>query len=73
MELTNEHYRVGKVAYNAYIKQSGGVSLVTGDKLPEFDALKQTIKDAWAASGIAVNLDREMSQRAPNGVFEQPH
>ena len=63
MELTDEHYRVGNIAYSAYIKQSGGVSLISGDKLPPFENLKQPIKDAWAAAGIAVNLDAEMQHR----------
>lgn len=56
MELTAEHYRVAKIAYDAYVKQAGGVSLATGAKLPEFDALSRSIKDAWAAAGIAVSL-----------------
>ena len=63
MELTNEHYRVAKVAYDAYCKQTGGKSLATGDTLPAFDGLRQAIKDAWAASGIAVLLDQEMKAR----------
>jgi hypothetical protein len=58
MDLTKEHYRVAKIAYDAYVKQTGGVSLATGDKLPPFEALNQSMKDAWAASGIAVHLDR---------------
>ena len=57
MELTQEHYRVGKVGYDAYCKQTGGVSLISGDKLPEFDVLKPAIQDAWAAVGIAIHLD----------------
>lgn len=56
MGLTDEHYyRVAKIAYDGYVKQAGGVSLATGDKLPEFDGLKQSIKDAWVAAIIAVD------------------
>ena len=65
MELTAEHYRIAKVAYDAYCKQTGGVSLATGDKLPEFGGWKDSIKDAWAASGIAVVLDRDMRSIPP--------
>lgn len=44
----------GKVAYEAYCKSSGGVSLVSGDKLPEFENLSDSIKTAWRASAQAV-------------------
>ena len=64
MPLNEDHYRVAKIAYDAYCKQTGGVSLITGDKLPEFQNLKPAIKDAWCASGIAVNLDYEMKALA---------
>lgn len=48
--------RLGKIAYNAYCKQAGGVSLISGDKLPEFEVLKPEIQDAWdAAAAAAVN------------------
>lgn len=67
MELTNEHYRVAKIAYDGYVKQTGGVSLVSGDKLPEFEALKQSIKDAWAAAIIAVSLDADRQARQKKG------
>lgn len=63
MELTNEHYRRAEVAYSAYCKQTGGKSLATGDVLPSFDVLRQSIKDAWAASAIALSLDSEMDVR----------
>jgi hypothetical protein len=63
MELTQEHYRVAKIAYDAYVKQAGGVSLATGAKLPDFDSLTRAIKDAWAAAGIAVLLDGDRTRR----------
>jgi hypothetical protein len=59
MELTPEHYRRAQIAYDAYCKQTGGKSLVSGDKLPPFDGLRPSIKDAWAASAIALSLDFE--------------
>lgn len=64
MELTQEHYRRGKVGYDAYCRQTGGKSLVTGDALPPFEALRQEIKDAWAAVGIALSLDSDGLRRA---------
>ncbi len=57
MELTTEHYRRAKVAYQAYCKQTGGKSLITGDVLPTFEALRAQLKDAWAAVAIALSLD----------------
>ena len=55
MELTAYCYSLGETAYGAYCKQAGGKSLATGDTLPAFAALPQAIKDAWAASAIAVS------------------
>lgn len=57
MELSERHYRVAEIAYDAYCKQTGGVSLISGAKLPPFTVLKQDIKDAWAAAAIAVLND----------------
>ena len=50
-------YVRAKIAYDAYAKETGGVSLISGDKLPEFSALKQSIQDAWAAAADAVVQD----------------
>lgn len=57
MELTDERYRLAGVAYDAYCKQAGGKSLATGDTLPAFEVLRAAIKDAWAASAIAIASD----------------
>ena len=48
---------LAKVAYDAYVKKAGGVSLATGDKLPEFNMLKQAIRDAWEAAAAAVEQE----------------
>lgn len=44
---------LGRAAYMAYTAKAGGVSLVTGDKLPEWDALAENIQDAWMDAGDA--------------------
>jgi hypothetical protein len=44
-----KNYTMAKIYYDAYCKAAGGVSLISGDKLPEFHNLKQEIQDAWAA------------------------
>lgn len=43
-----------EIAYNAYRAHTGGVSLISGDKLPDFDQLKPQIQDAWEAAAFAV-------------------
>lgn len=47
-------YYYAAVAYDAYCKSSGGVSLVTGDKLPAFNDLKTETKEAWRAAASDV-------------------
>ena len=46
--------RRGKAAYDAYVENSKGVSLISGDTLPEWSALKQEIRDSWMAAADAV-------------------
>ncbi len=47
-------YTLAKIGYDAYCKATGGVSLISGDKLPNFDSLRQEIKDAWWAAANAI-------------------
>lgn len=72
MELTEEHYRVAKIAYGGYVKQAYdgySVAIATaGHKLPEFDDLTQSMKDAWAAAIIAVLLDHDRRGRRALGI-----
>lgn len=44
----------GRIAYEAYCKSSGGKSLVSGDALPCWDALKPEIRAAWCAAAEAL-------------------
>lgn len=44
----------GKIAYNAYCKSSGGVSLVSGAKLPEWESLDDKIRTAWECAAESV-------------------
>jgi len=60
VELASECGRIGrlwalgKLAYNAYRKHTGGVSLATGQQIPEFEGLNPAIRDAWAVAASAV-------------------
>lgn len=51
---STEQQSRAEIAYNAYCEATGGVSLISGDKLPEFATLKDTIKAAWAHAADAV-------------------
>lgn len=49
-----KNYKFAKIAYDAYCQQTGGKSLITGDLLPQFEELKQSIQDAWYSAAAAV-------------------
>ena len=46
----------GRVAYEAYRDTAGGVSLATGDPLPDFEDLRAPVRAAWEAAAEAVCL-----------------
>lgn len=50
-----KNYDTAKIAYDAYCKQTGGKSLISGDYLPAFETLRQDIQDAWWAAADAVH------------------
>jgi hypothetical protein len=45
---------LGKTAYEAYCKDAGGVSLISGAKLPEWGSLDPRIQHAWEAAADAI-------------------
>lgn len=45
---------MGRTAYMAYCKSTGGVSLVSGTALPAWEDLSAEIQDAWTAAADAV-------------------
>jgi len=45
---------LGEIAYDAYCKDAGGKSLVSGDPLPEFKRLPKAIQHAWIEAAVAV-------------------
>lgn len=45
---------LAEIAYEAYRKQSGGVSLVSGQPIPAFEELQDDIKVAWHEAAQAV-------------------
>lgn len=55
----------GKVAYDSYCYSSGGVSLVSGEKLPEWDGLSPEIQAAWTHAANEVLNTRDAEQCSP--------
>ena len=53
--MTHEEV-LGRIAYNAYVVEAGGVSLVSGAKLPEWEELQAPIRSAWIAAARAVKV-----------------
>jgi len=49
-----KNYTFARIAYDAYCEQTGGVSLISGDKLPDFENLRIEIQDAWWAAAKKV-------------------
>jgi hypothetical protein len=52
--------RYGQTAYEAYRAEAGGVSLVTGAPLPDWEELKPEIQQAWVAAAAAAVLSGEI-------------
>ena len=48
------HKSYGEIAYNAYCKDAGWKSLVSGAVLPAWDRLDYSIQDEWNAAAQAV-------------------
>jgi len=57
----------GKTGYDAYRNFSGGKSLVSGDPLPEWEALPGNIREAWNWSTTVTRneLRRELGLHVP--------
>jgi hypothetical protein len=51
-QLHDEH--LGKLAYDAYATQTGGVSLVSGQLLPPWSELNSALRTAWIAAARTV-------------------
>lgn len=54
MTMQAEDDRLGRIAYEAYATNTGGVSLATGDSLPPWDQLRDEYKTAWIAAAREV-------------------
>jgi len=45
---------LGKLGYEAYCEQTGGKSVITGDKLPPFEKTPKSVQLAWACAARAI-------------------
>lgn len=45
---------LGRTAYEAYVTQTGGVSLVSGEQLPLWEDLDDSMQTAWIAAARTV-------------------
>jgi len=57
---------LAKVAYDAYCSCTGGVSVITGDKLPPFNAVPAAVHNAWCSAVNEVKLTLEEQQNKEN-------
>ncbi len=59
---------LGQLAYEAYAESTGGVSAVTGEKLPGWADQRQAIRDAWNTSAEAVKARLVEDQTRGDGL-----
>jgi len=56
VEIRIEDCDLGEIGYSAYRAKTGGVSLVSGQKIPEWEVLPESIQEAWTAAARAINI-----------------
>ena len=56
---------LGQIAYESYCANTDWKSLVSGENLPAWTNLSQSIKEAWeaAAEGVRYNCEKASLQR----------
>lgn len=58
---------MGEIAYEAYVASTGGVSAVSGEKLPPFAKTNQKVQLAWhaAAKAVVEEIQKVINVREP--------
>ena len=54
MTMQEQDDQLGRTAYEAYSMQTGGKSLTTGDNLPPWEELDDSMQTAWTAAARTV-------------------
>ena len=49
-----ESRTLGEIGYEAYRSHTGGISIISGQPIPEWSALRAEIREAWEAGAGAV-------------------
>lgn len=49
--------KLAEIAYNAYRDHTGGISLASGQPIPEWSQLRPDIQEAWEASASAIGKE----------------
>jgi hypothetical protein len=59
---------LGMIAYNAYCRSTGGVSAVTGAKLPDWNEQSPEIRTAWnvAADALQAHFNLALDNETGN-------
>lgn len=54
----------GKIAYDGYVYNTEGKSLITGEELPKFEDLPVEVQTAWASAAVSVisAFDKEIGR-----------
>jgi hypothetical protein len=54
MTMQAEDERLGRICYEAYCTNTGWVSLISGEVLPQWDDMTDALKTAWIAAAREV-------------------
>ena len=49
--------KLAEIAYNGYRDHTGGISLASGQPIPEWSSLRPDIQQAWEASAASVSKE----------------
>lgn len=63
MTMQADDDKWGKIAYEAYLGQTGGRSLVSGAELPKWEDNEDKYRTAWIAVARTVLLQAEAERR----------
>lgn len=62
---------LGMAAYDGYRTYSNGVSLISGDPIPEWDDQTPEIRAAWRAAADNVMMIYQLGQASPPPAADQ--
>jgi len=57
MTMQEMDERLGRICYEGYCEQTGGVSLISGQSLPPWEDLSAALRIAWITAAQTVAMD----------------